>query len=1024
VPDVFISYSRRDREFVERLSAALEAQGKDAWVDWEDIPASAQWRREIEDGIDGADAFLYVISPASVTSRECGQELDHALERRKRILPIVHREVDPAEVRPEAAAINWVYLRDEDPFEDRVRALIEALNTDLEHTRSHTRLATEAIDWERSGHERSRLLRGSELQEAERWLTEAAAKQPQPTELQAQFVQASREAARRRGRILTGGVALALVVAVTLAVVALIQRSNAVHQSQVAYSRQLDAEAQNHYSTDPELSVLLAMQGVQAAPGTAAEEALRQAMAQSHVRDRYTNPIVGQPIGDAVWSPDGRRLAIVYEGANRTEIVRPGIHAKPIVLQTPGLNNQISWAGHRPVLLTGSAAPGIWNGTTGALIHRLPTRAVQAAISPDGRIAATGDVHGVLHLWNADSGREITQAVAANRDTPGCLVWSPDGSKVAMCTIHISEKQIASGATTPETVTVFDAHGHRLSVIHEPTVIDQVAFSPDARRVALAITPEGKHATESPGTFVYDAASGARLLTLGGHPASAVAFNPDGSELAYAEILGGIVYVYSFNSGKTVPLVGSTGTVNTIQFSHTATNYVLTSSDDDTARVFSGTFGNSLEVLAGHGHEVTDATWSPDDSEIATASKDGTARVWATPLPRPLARRKLGGGLVNVALSPDGRSALVAGPNSSTALVLDSRTLAQRAVLTPPSGQRVGGGGFSPNGRWIGLVSGPISHQRVATRALLVYNRTTGTRTATIAPSSSPVVAASFGHGSEVATILANGQVDSWSDATGAHQRTLIRAGKTGSSVVYSSDGRKLAVTHSDGSIDILTAAGSRSRVLHGPRPAELFAGVSGSAQIVRASFSPDGRWLAAVGGGPTQAGHVYIWNLATGRMRALTAGLTPLVSLAFNSSGTQLAAGDASAAYVWRFPSGAFLQKFTQGASSTYSALGELEGVAGVRVGFTRTGTLITAGDFETRDWRISTGQEEFGLSFTESGASTPDASRVVADEAGTLGVYSCELCGGLGELMTAARHQVTRGLTPTERALYLRRS
>jgi hypothetical protein len=34
---LFISYSRRDAAFVERLRPALEADGNDVWVDTEDI---------------------------------------------------------------------------------------------------------------------------------------------------------------------------------------------------------------------------------------------------------------------------------------------------------------------------------------------------------------------------------------------------------------------------------------------------------------------------------------------------------------------------------------------------------------------------------------------------------------------------------------------------------------------------------------------------------------------------------------------------------------------------------------------------------------------------------------------------------------------------------------------------------------------------------------------------------------------------------------------------------------------------
>jgi hypothetical protein len=111
------------------------------------------------------------------------------------------------------------------------------------------------------------------------------------------------------------------------------------------------------------------------------------------------------------------------------------------------------------------------------------------------------------------------------------------------------------------------------------------------------------------------------------------------------------------------------------------------------------------------------------------------------------------------------------------------------------------------------------------------------------------------------------------------------------------------------------------------------------------------------------------------------------------------------------------------QGASSTYGVFAELAGTAGVLVGFTKTGTLVTSGDFATRDWRISTGQMEFDAPFSDGGVATPDGQRVLVNVAGTLGVYPCDLCGGLSALMATARHQVTRRLSPTERALYLRR-
>ena len=67
--DLFISYSRKDKEFVRALHTALTAQGHSAWVDWEDIPLTADWLKEIYEAIEAADTFVFVISPDSVAKQ-------------------------------------------------------------------------------------------------------------------------------------------------------------------------------------------------------------------------------------------------------------------------------------------------------------------------------------------------------------------------------------------------------------------------------------------------------------------------------------------------------------------------------------------------------------------------------------------------------------------------------------------------------------------------------------------------------------------------------------------------------------------------------------------------------------------------------------------------------------------------------------------------------------------------------------------------------------------------------------------
>ena len=41
--DVFISYSRKDITFVRLLHDALKENGLETWIDWQDIPPSADW---------------------------------------------------------------------------------------------------------------------------------------------------------------------------------------------------------------------------------------------------------------------------------------------------------------------------------------------------------------------------------------------------------------------------------------------------------------------------------------------------------------------------------------------------------------------------------------------------------------------------------------------------------------------------------------------------------------------------------------------------------------------------------------------------------------------------------------------------------------------------------------------------------------------------------------------------------------------------------------------------------------------
>jgi TIR domain len=243
--DVFISYSRKDKDFVRRLDESLKSRSREAWVDWEDIRPTEEWMQAIYAAIEGADTFVFVLTPDSVASVVCGREIAHAAMNNKRMVPIVARDVNAHTVPEALAKLNWIFFRESDDFEKATDTLINALDTDLKWVHAHTRLLTRAIEWNANGKNNSFVLRGDDLRSAEQWLAEAGAeKERQPTVLQTEYIIASRKAATRRQRFTLGAVSFGLVVACLLAVVAWRQRTEAIRNANEADRQKREAVKQ------------------------------------------------------------------------------------------------------------------------------------------------------------------------------------------------------------------------------------------------------------------------------------------------------------------------------------------------------------------------------------------------------------------------------------------------------------------------------------------------------------------------------------------------------------------------------------------------------------------------------------------------------------------------------------------------------------------------------------------------------------------------------------------------------------
>src|SRR4051794_2096535 len=274
--DVFISYSRKDSRFVGALADGLRSSGKDVWIDIEGIRDAEVFPDALRRAIGSSDGFVFVISPASVTSPHCIREVDDAVITGKRIVPVDFEHVAVDDIPEPIRVRNWIPAGDD--INATIDRVVTALETDLDHLRAHTHWELKAIEWHGKADDHSLLLRGSELSEAEAWIATAETKDPAPTPLQREYFTASRQAAAtRQRRVAIVSVAVAII-SVALLVFALIQRGQAQNARQTAKSRALAFTSEAQDAVDPERAVLIAMTAAKTRATPDALFALRSAL--------------------------------------------------------------------------------------------------------------------------------------------------------------------------------------------------------------------------------------------------------------------------------------------------------------------------------------------------------------------------------------------------------------------------------------------------------------------------------------------------------------------------------------------------------------------------------------------------------------------------------------------------------------------------------------------------------------------------------------------------------------------------
>ena len=355
---------------------------------------------------------------------------------------------------------------------------------------------------------------------------------------------------------------------------------------------------------------------------------------------------------------------------------------------------------------------------------------------------------------------------------------------------------------------------------------------------------------------------------------------------------------------------------------------VLTSSEDETTRLYEVSSGKELQVLAGH-----KAVFSPDTRLVLTACGVDTSRIYEVSSSNEILALA---GYLSV-FSPDGRLVLTASWDN-TAHIYDVSSGKQLNVLNGHT-EWISTVVFSPDGRLALTVSNDLTAR--------IYEVSTGKQLQLLEGHKKFLNSAVFSPDSRLVLTAGDDCTARIYEVSSGREMWLLVGHTAGiNSAVFSSDGKYALTASSDNTARIYDVpTGKEVQVLEGH-----------NFSIDRAVFSPDGSYVLTAG----LDGTACLYDVSTGKqLRELSGHTDAVISVVFSPDGklALTACGD-NKARIYEISSGSLMQVFTGNTKAVTSAV------------FSPDGKLILASyEDSSRIYEIATGMEQKELGGTIDG-------------------------------------------------------